>query len=320
MPGKSITFRKLVAQLLLGCLLLLSFNGFAANDIPKMSEKRIVFRTQFGDLVFALYPEVAPLHVKQLLHLTEKGVFNHSQVMRVIQNFIIQFSDQHRRLVPLSKEQSDAITKIKAEFSSTLKHKLGVLSMARYDDDINSATTSFSILLGNAPHLDKKYTIFGHLESGGSVVDRILSIPLEGEKPSQQIAINKAFVVHDTDQYYANNPIDPTEHMGRVQTRQVEKKQETNKKNSGSTTPDLPNLIALLLVTIILVSLLGVLLNKHLNPNRLVSLMLVNVLIAGFGIFILVTPSTIGSSWLGFAVFMGLFGLFRLMSRFERGS
>jgi len=36
----------------------------------------------------------------------------------------------------------------------------GVLSMGRYDDP-NSGTSSFSFLLGAAPHLDMKYTIFG---------------------------------------------------------------------------------------------------------------------------------------------------------------
>ena len=311
--------KSIIVRLLIAGLILFSAASLADNDIPKMSEKRIVFRTQFGDLVFALYPEVAPLHVEQLMKLTELGVFDNGQVMRVIQNFVVQFSDQYRRLVPLSKAQSAAVTKIKAEFSPTLKHKKGILTMARYDDDIHSATMSFSIMLGDAPHLDKKYTIFGHLESGGSVVDRILSIPLDGEKPSQIIAINKAFIVHDTDAYYAQNPVDPTENMGYVKTTQIAK---DNKKDSSNTNfiPELPHLIALLMVAIVLVSLLGVLLSKHLSQNRLISLMLINVLIAGFGIFIIVTPATAGTTWLGLIVFTGLFGLFRLMSRFERGS
>jgi cyclophilin family peptidyl-prolyl cis-trans isomerase len=36
----------------------------------------------------------------------------------------------------------------------------GVLSMGRWDDP-NSGKSSFSFLLGNAPHLDMQYTIFG---------------------------------------------------------------------------------------------------------------------------------------------------------------
>jgi len=239
--------------------------------------------------------------------------------MRVIPNFVIQFADQYRRLSPLTKDQADAITKIRAEFSNTLKHKLGVLTMARYDEDIHSATMSFSIMLGNAPHLDKQYTIFGHLESGGSVVDKILLVPLDGEKPSQQIAITKAYVVNNADEYYATHPVDPVENMGRVITPRLSA-EDKKKKEKQIPAGDIPNLIAILMVAIVLISLLGVLLSKHLSQARLVSLLLVNVLISGFGIFIIVTPSTAGSSWLGFVVFMGLFGLFRLMSRFEKNA
>ena len=80
--------QSLIIHMLIAVLLLFSATSIADADIPKMSEKRIVFRTQFGDLVFALYPEVAPLHVQQLMKLTELGVFDHGQVMRVIPNFV----------------------------------------------------------------------------------------------------------------------------------------------------------------------------------------------------------------------------------------
>jgi cyclophilin family peptidyl-prolyl cis-trans isomerase len=312
-----MTLNTIIRNLLLTCLILLSGVALADPYFPNVSEKRIVFSTRFGDLVFALYSEDSPIHVKQLLKLTELGVYDYGKVMRVIPNFIIQFSDRHRRQRALTKEQADAITTIKAEFSSVLKHTKGLLTMARFDNDVDSATMSFSILLGNAPHLDNKYTIFGYLESGGSVVDKILSIPLKGETPTSTITVTKAFVIHDADAYYAKNPVDPVEGMGRVETKQIVK--STNTDKSG-TRPNLESLITILMIAIILVSLLGVLLNKHLSQSRLVSLLLVNVLIAGFGIFIIVTPATSGSNWLGFIVFMGLFGLFRLMSRFEKSS
>eukprot|EP00955_Chlamydomonas_euryale_P074235 361979-Chlamydomonas_euryale.AAC.2 len=46
-----------------------------------------------------------------------------------------------------------------AQVVPDVKHVEGVLSMGRYDDP-NSGTSSFSILLGAAPHLDMAYTIF----------------------------------------------------------------------------------------------------------------------------------------------------------------
>ena len=47
------------------------------------------------------------------------------------------------------------------EVRADVKHtKRGILSMARSDDP-NSGGSSFSILLGPAPHLDMNYAIFG---------------------------------------------------------------------------------------------------------------------------------------------------------------
>lgn len=42
----------------------------------------------------------------------------------------------------------------------------GVLSMGRYNDP-NSGSSSFSILLGDAPHLDMQYTAFALSRRGG---------------------------------------------------------------------------------------------------------------------------------------------------------
>lgn len=315
MRYSSFSFRFLI----ISSLLLLTINVNAEESSPRVAHEHIVFSTAYGDMVFALYPDIAPLHVKQLLKLTRLGVFDSAQVMRVIPGFIVQFSDKYRRLRPLTKEQADAITTIKGEFTKEIRHTKGRLTMARYDDKPDSATSSFSILLGDAPHLDGEYTIFGHIESGGSVVNKILSVPLKGETPSQRIAINHAYVVDDIDAYFQTHPIDPIDNMGQVQTTQLaDEPQDANQKSIPQ--HQINQLIAILLGAIIMVSLLGVLLQKHLGPNRLISLLLVNVLIGGFGLFMVLTPLTATSSWIGFVLFMAIFGLFRLMSRFEKSS
>ena len=50
-----------------------------------------------------------------------------------------------------------------------VKHVEGVLSLARFDDP-NSGASSFSIMLGAAPHLDRQYTVFGEVVRGMDVV------------------------------------------------------------------------------------------------------------------------------------------------------
>jgi cyclophilin family peptidyl-prolyl cis-trans isomerase len=45
--------------------------------------------------------------------------------------------------------------------------------MARWPDQPNGARSSFSFLLGPAPHLDNEYTIFGKVVGGLEVLDLI---------------------------------------------------------------------------------------------------------------------------------------------------
>ena len=57
--------------------------------------------------------------------------------------------------------QGLANQRVPLEVLSDLKHdKRGILSLARHSDP-NSGGSSFSILLGAAPHLDMQYTVFG---------------------------------------------------------------------------------------------------------------------------------------------------------------
>ncbi|GJN04827.1 hypothetical protein PR202_ga22402 [Eleusine coracana subsp. coracana] len=57
------------------------------------------------------------------------------------------------RTAPMNEEQKKEAEKtVVGEFSS-VKHVRGILSMGRYSDP-DSASSSFSILLGDAPHLD----------------------------------------------------------------------------------------------------------------------------------------------------------------------
>jgi hypothetical protein len=76
--------------------------------------------------------------------------------------FWVEFDDViYSRLSPLSPElPAEAEKTISLEMVAWVKHATGVLSMGQTSDP-NSGTSSFSVLLGAAPHLDMQYTIFG---------------------------------------------------------------------------------------------------------------------------------------------------------------
>lgn len=184
------------AAALIVLVTLLAGTAGAADDArPRLADERILLRTNRGDLVLALYPDVAPRHVAQILALARLGVYDSTWFHRVDPTFVAQLTDAANRLHPLTPEQQSALHRIPAELSTTLRHRPGTLSMARYDDDLDSAESSFSILLEPAPHLDGKYTIFGELERGADVLRAIADAPRNGVTPVDRIVVEQAVVL-----------------------------------------------------------------------------------------------------------------------------
>ncbi|MBR7010905.1 MAG: peptidylprolyl isomerase, partial [Oscillospiraceae bacterium] len=77
---------------------------------------------------------------------------------------------------------------IKGEFfmngvDNKLKHKRGVLSMARSSNP-NSAGSQFFLMHQDSPHLDKQYAAFGKVTEGLEVIDAIASVKVDmNDKP-----------------------------------------------------------------------------------------------------------------------------------------
>jgi len=75
---------------------------------------------------------------------------------------------------------------IKAEFNDK-PHKRGTLSMARAGHP-DSAGSQFFICVADSRFLDKQYTVFGEVESGMDVADKIVSQPRDrNDNPNDRI-------------------------------------------------------------------------------------------------------------------------------------
>jgi cyclophilin family peptidyl-prolyl cis-trans isomerase len=136
---------------------------------------------------------VAPKHAAQIRKLVRLGVYDTTTIYRVEPGFVAQVVNAQNRQQRLTPEQHAAITPIPAEFSK-LQHRAGVVSMARDDDDPNSAETSFSFMLGRAKELDGKFTIIGEVEFGQPLLTLIAKEPRVGTRPATAIVIEKALV------------------------------------------------------------------------------------------------------------------------------
>jgi cyclophilin family peptidyl-prolyl cis-trans isomerase len=177
---------------LIACLLIAASSGGAPR--PQPGNERVLLRTNRGDVVLALYPDVAPRHTAQILELVRLGVYDSTWIYRVQPGFMVQLGNAQNRRRPLSPEQLAAIHKLPAEFSA-VPHTTGVLSMAREVADPNSAETSFSFMLNAAPHLDGKYTVFGEVEWGLALLTMIADEPRdEHDTPRNPVVIEQALV------------------------------------------------------------------------------------------------------------------------------
>jgi len=126
---------------------------------------------KLGSIVLELFPETAPITVKNFLDLVDKDFFKGIIFHRVIKGFMIQGGDPEGTGMGGSKEC------IKGEFLSNgvknlLDHTRGVISMARTSAP-NSASSQFFIMHEDAAYLDGEYAAFGAVISGIEVVDKI---------------------------------------------------------------------------------------------------------------------------------------------------
>ncbi len=147
-----------------------------------------------GKIELELYPDVAPITVKNFEKLVSEGFYNGLGFHRIIPGFMIQGGD------PLGNGMGGSDENIKGEFRANgvkndIKHERGVISMARSFDP-NSASSQFFIMHKDAPHLDGQYAAFGRVVSGIEVVDEIASIPTDfRDRPKVAVRIKSAYLV-----------------------------------------------------------------------------------------------------------------------------
>ena len=130
-----------------------------------------------GVIKAELYPEIAPITVKNFVKLINENFFDGLIFHRVIKGFMIQGGG-------FDVDGNQKITSsIKGEFKSNgvenkLLHVRGVLSMARTMIP-DSASSQFFIMHMDAPHLDGQYAAFGQVTDGMDVVDEIADVPTD---------------------------------------------------------------------------------------------------------------------------------------------
>ncbi|MBL8233944.1 MAG: peptidylprolyl isomerase [Bryobacterales bacterium] len=155
---------------------------------PEELKRTVTMKTTLGAIRIQVQPEWAPEHARNFLKLVETGWLNGTAFHRVSKGFVVQGGMGYTRGSGATHSADRWVRNLKGEFRDDLKHKRGIVSMARSDDP-DSASTSFFLMLADSPHLDGKYTVFGLVIEGLEVLDAFEKEELDGEAPKRRLEI-----------------------------------------------------------------------------------------------------------------------------------
>lgn len=188
--------------------------SFKPPVIKKIPGIRVKLTTDSGELVIRLY-DSTPLHRDNFVKLVSQHFFDSLLFHRVIEGFMIQGGDPLSKNaepgIMLGNGGGD-MERIPAEFKPALFHKKGVLAAAR-DNNPEKASSACQFYLvqgkkytneelnmleaqmgrkfsavqrlaytkvGGTPMLDMNYTVFGEVEKGLEVIDKIARAAKDG--------------------------------------------------------------------------------------------------------------------------------------------
>ena len=188
-----------------------------AKKEVKLPGTRVKVTTDSGVMIIRLYDKT-PQHRDNFIKLAKEHFFDSLLFHRVIQGFMIQGGDPQSKYAQAGQMlgMGDVGYTIPAEFDTSLFHKKGALAAARTpnpakassgcqfyivqgnkltDADLNMMEMQKGIkysaaqrntykTVGGTPCLDQDYTVFGEVEKGLEVIDKIASVPkAQGDRP-----------------------------------------------------------------------------------------------------------------------------------------
>jgi cyclophilin family peptidyl-prolyl cis-trans isomerase len=190
MKGDPIVKRSLCLAL---AGLLLGASWLAAADKNPV----VVMDTSLGTIKVELYPDKAPVTVKNFLDYVDGKFYDGTLVHRVVPKFVIQGGG----LEPGLKEKKTREA-IKNEANNGLSNEQYTIAMAR-EPDPDTATAQFYInLVDNGHKLDRVpdnpkkagYCVFGKVIEGKDVVDKIAAVETENRGDYENVPVKDVVI------------------------------------------------------------------------------------------------------------------------------
>jgi len=183
--------------LLLGGLFLTFAMGLPTVSEAAADNPRVVMETLLGTMIIELYPDKAPISVKNFLDYVDAGFYDGTIFHRVIPGFVIQGGGFDAEM-----EKKQPGNPIKNEADNGLRNLRATLSMAR-TQQVNSVTSQFFINVNNNRQLDHRsmrmseygYAVFGRVVKGMEVADAIVSLPRTDRGPFKNVPIQDVLII-----------------------------------------------------------------------------------------------------------------------------
>jgi cyclophilin family peptidyl-prolyl cis-trans isomerase len=162
-----------------------------------------VLDTSYGRIVIEFMPDVAPKNVANFKELAREQFYDGTKFYRIIKiegkTVGVQGGDPNTISGDSSTwgQGQPGQKRVVGEFSKTLKHGPGIVSMARLANDPNSATSQFFICVAPNPQWDGQYSIFGKVIEGMNVVEAICRAPVvkNGSLPLDPVVVKSVRIV-----------------------------------------------------------------------------------------------------------------------------
>jgi len=141
-------------------------------EVAPLKQATIV--TDLGEMTIHFFYDETPRHIDNFVELAKSGFYNNLKFHHVEKGYYIQGgcpNGDGRGIRP------DGV-KLAAEFTSRPQTR-GSVSMARLEDDADSASCQFFITNTRVPEWDGRYTIFGELvgEASFATLDKLMALP-----------------------------------------------------------------------------------------------------------------------------------------------
>ena len=130
------------------------------------AKNKLYMDLSIGRVVIRMLPKIAPNHVKRISELVKKKFYDGLIFHNVVPGFVAETGDPKGTGVGGTGET------LLAELSN-IPFVRGSVGMKRDRNDLNSGDSQFFILLGEAKHLQGKYTVWGKIEEGMMLLDRL---------------------------------------------------------------------------------------------------------------------------------------------------